>query len=250
MNSRQGVGCRTADKKIAKQTDEQMSETAVIQLNDVSKVYDTGAEPLAVLSGVSLTVEPGETVAVTGPSGCGKSTLLNLIGGLDTPTSGEVSVGGHKLADMAEEELARLRNTEVGFIFQAHHLLPQCTVLENVLLPLLPSGQVDDAARKRAKELLDAVGLVDRDDHRPTQLSGGECQRVAVVRALINDPVVVLADEPTGALDGANAERLVDLLVELNESHGVTVVMVSHAPHLAARMKRSLQLDKGQLVGE
>jgi ABC-type lipoprotein export system ATPase subunit len=188
-------------------------------------------------------------VAITGPSGSGKSTILNIIGALDRADSGEVLVDGRDVEKLRDAELASYRNTTVGFIFQLHHLLPQCTILENVLVPTL-AGKLDDRAalRKRAEKLLDSVGLKHRLAHRPGELSGGERQRVAVARALINQPKLLLADEPTGALDRTSASRLVDLLAELNRDHGVTLIMVTHAPELASRMKRVLELRDGKLV--
>jgi len=200
-----------------------------------------------VLEGVDLSVEAGETIAVVGPSGSGKSTLLNLIGGLAPPTAGEVLLEGRDLAQLGEEELARVRNAKIGFVFQMHHLLPQCTALENVLVPTIVHPDPGDA-RERALRLLGVVGLAERADHRPAQLSGGECQRVAVVRALINGPKLLLADEPTGSLDGAAADRLADLFVELNRSEGVTVIAVTHSERFAERMARLLELGGGKLT--
>ena len=189
-------------------------------------------------------------MAVVGPSGCGKSTLLHLIGGLDAPTSGFVRLDGKELGSMSEDARARLRNESVGYVFQAHHLLPQCTALENVLVPTLV--RTDPAARKasleRAKRLLERVGLGERMHHRPAQLSGGECQRVAVVRALINEPTLLLADEPTGSLDRAGAEGLGVLLRELNEEEGLSLVVVTHSGSLAATMGRTLELRDGKVV--
>jgi ABC-type lipoprotein export system ATPase subunit len=229
------------------------SITSFLRLEDVSKSYDSVLDgpPVRVLEGISLTIEQGESAAVCGPSGSGKSTLLNIIGTLDRPTRGRVLLRGQDLAELDELRLAAVRNRQIGFIFQAHHLLPQCTVLENVLVPTLAS--LDSAQRKnapeRARRLLDRVGLSGRIDHRPGQLSGGERQRVAVVRALINQPELLLADEPTGALDRAAAEELARLLIELNREEGVTLILVTHAPDLAARMKRMFQLQDGRLAG-
>ncbi len=224
--------------------------TPLLKLTKVSKRY-TSAESaggLPVLREVSLEIAAGESVAVMGPSGCGKSTLLNLIGTLDRPSSGQLLLDGEDLSRLDEEQLAAVRNRRIGFIFQNHHLLPQCTVLENVLVPTLATrkGSSGETAA-RAKRLLDRVGLGERMAHRPGQLSGGERQRVAVVRALINEPKLLLADEPTGALDRASAENLADLLVELNREEGVTLIVVTHAPDLAQRMKRTLELRDGQL---
>lgn len=220
------------------------------ELRQVTKAYRSADAP--VLSGCDLQVEEGKTVAIVGPSGSGKSTLLNLLGALDKPDSGDVTVAGKNLAQLNPEALAAFRNTEVGFIFQLHHLLPQCTVLENVLVPTLArkSNAAEQATlRERAASLLKSVGLEHRVDHRPGQLSGGERQRAAVARALILSPKLLLADEPTGALDHANAQRLAELLSEVNAREKVAIVMVTHARELAARMGRVLELQKGKLVG-
>jgi len=200
-----------------------------------------------VLDGVDLAVQPGESISVVGPSGAGKSTLLNIMGALDRPTSGRVTLAGSDLAVASERELAALRNREIGFVFQLHHLLPQCTVLENALIPTL-AGAPDLDAEARARALLARMGLRERLGHRPGQLSGGECQRVALVRALINRPRLLLADEPTGSLDRAAADGLADLLCELNREMGVTLVVATHAERLAARMGRRLALREGRLT--
>jgi ABC-type lipoprotein export system ATPase subunit len=204
---------------------------------------------MPVLRGVSLTLAAGETVAVVGPSGSGKSTLLNLIGALDAPSSGRVILSGRDLAGLGEADLARVRNRELGFVFQLHHLLPQCTVLENVLIPTLALAVSDEGGDpgERARQLLDRVGLGTRLHELPGRLSGGERQRVAVVRALINRPRLLLADEPTGSLDQDTAARLVELLVSLNRDEQVAVILVTHAPALAARMARRLLLRNGRL---
>jgi lipoprotein-releasing system ATP-binding protein len=213
---------------------------------------DAGAAAAApdVLRGIDLEVFPGESIAVVGPSGSGKSTLLNIIGALLPPTSGTVRFDGADLGAMSGDELAALRNREIGYVFQAHHLLPQCTALENVLIPTLVHG--DDASRRqsveRARSLLGDVGLGDRVAHRPAQLSGGECQRVAVVRSLINRPRLLLADEPTGSLDQRAADQLGELLCSLNETESVALVTVTHSERLAARMRREFELRDGQLT--
>jgi len=218
---------------------------------EVSKRFSPpGGEPVTVLDHVSLEVQRGESVAIVGPSGSGKSTLLNLIGVLDTPSSGTVSLEGQDLARLGDRELSRVRNRQIGFVFQSHHLLPQCTVLENVLIPTLATENevLRDGAPDRARRLLERVGLGPRLHHRPGQLSGGERQRVAVVRALINEPQLLLADEPTGALDRAAADRLAQLLVELNREEQVTLIVVTHAPELAQRLGRIEELRDGRLV--
>ncbi len=229
-----------------------MAETEpLVELSGVTKEYDSpgGGVPQVVLRGVDLRVSAGESLAVVGPSGSGKSTLLNIVGTLDRPTSGAVRLAGRDLLALGDDELAGVRNREIGFVFQLHHLLGACTVEENVLVPTLPGGAADrDGARARARDLLGRVGLGDRLDHRPGQLSGGERQRVAVVRALINRPRLLLADEPTGSLDRSASEALADLLAELNRSDGVTLVVVTHATALADRMGRRLHLRDGALV--
>lgn len=228
---------------------EQTGNAALMELEGVGKAYapPAGGAPVSVLRGIDLRIEAGESVAIVGPSGSGKSTLLNILGTLDRPTEGRVRLDGEDLAALDDEQLACIRSRKIGFVFQSHHLLPQCSVLENVLLPTLVPGLEIGDGEARAKELLERVGLSERIGHRPGALSGGECQRVAVVRALINRPAAVLADEPTGALDGEHADRLADLLVELNRDLGVTLVAVTHAPALAARMGRVLELHSGVL---
>lgn len=224
----------------------------MVELCEVVKAYRAGNGEEPVLRGVSVSVEEGESVAVTGPSGSGKSTLLNIIGTLDQATSGKVMVAGEEVSGMDELALANFRNRRLGFVFQSHHLLPQCTVLENVLVPSLASGDlaVRKRAAKRAQELLKRVSLAHRAGHRPAQLSGGECQRAAVVRALVNGPKLLLADEPTGALDRGSAEVLSDLLLKLNEEDGVTLIVVTHSSALAERMQRRLNLLDGKLTEE
>ena len=219
------------------------------ELTNITKSYRSDAGAVPVLNGISLTIGEGETVAITGPSGCGKSTLLNLLGALDQADSGEIRVAGRDLTKLNAQQLAEFRNTTVGFVFQLHHLLPQCTVLENILVPSIVRKDADRAAlRARAAQLLGAVGLSHRLDHRPGQLSGGERQRAAVARALINSPKLLLADEPTGALDRASAERLADLLAEVHQREKITIVMVTHAPELARRMGRVLALVDGKFA--
>lgn len=226
--------------------------TPLLKLEKVTKHYVSaeGAAPLAVLRDLSFDITAGESVAITGPSGSGKSTLLNIIGTLDQPTSGHVWLDGQDLSQLDESKLASIRNRQIGFIFQAHHLLPQCSVLENVLVPTIADkkSQARDGAPERAGQLLHRVGLSERLHHRPGQLSGGERQRVAVVRALINQPKLLLADEPTGALDRASAQGLAQLLVELNREEKVTLIVVTHALDLARQMGRVLELRDGQLA--
>jgi ABC-type lipoprotein export system ATPase subunit len=224
----------------------------LLELLDVTKTYASpdDSEDLAVLRGISLSVDKRESVAILGPSGSGKTTLLNIIGALDHPSGGRVLLDGEDLAALSERELARIRNSRIGFVFQLHHLLPQCTLLENVLLPTLPYGKRPDRIRlvERARMLLDRVGLKGLENHRPGQISVGQRQRAAVVRALINDPVLLLADEPTGSLDADTASELADLLIELNSEGGTTLVVVTHDPTLAERMKRIYTLRNGKLT--
>jgi ABC-type lipoprotein export system ATPase subunit len=220
----------------------------LLQLQGVHKSYPLAGGALPVLRGIDLAVQAGERVAVVGPSGSGKSTLLNLMGSLDQPTKGRVLLGGRDLESLSEEDLAEVRNRDIGFVFQQHHLLPQCSLLENVLIPALARGPMAEPTRQHARSLLDRAGLRERQDHRPGQLSGGECQRAAVVRALVNRPPLLLADEPTGALDGATAAGLIDLLVQLNREEGVALVVVTHARELADRMDRVYELREGLLT--
>lgn len=224
---------------------------ALLELVNVSKSYpatEDGAT-LAVLKNVSLRIEASETLAIVGPSGAGKSTLLNIIGTLDRPDSGTVTLDGQDLSTLDDNQLATVRNHAIGLIFQMHHLLPQCTVLENVLIPTLAEKKASrkEEAVKRANRLLKRVGLEGRLNHRPGQLSGGERQRVAVVRALINEPKLLLADEPTGALDRAAADNLTELLLELNREEGVALIVITHALTLADRMSQKREISDGTL---
>jgi len=227
------------------------AEAPLLELIGVSKHYDApeGAETPPVLRDITLRVTAGESVAIVGPSGSGKSTLLNLIGTLDQPTEGTVRLDGRDLSALGDAQLAALRNRDIGFVFQLHHLLPQLTTLENVLVPTLVGGALvpGEAPDDRARRLLARVGLGDRMGYRPGQLSGGERQRVAVVRALINQPKLLLADEPTGSLDRASADALAELLVELNREEQVTLILVTHDLTLAAKMGRVLELRDGRL---
>ena len=259
-----------------------MPDTPILELENVVKQYQApdGTAATAVLRGITLAIAPGESLAIVGPSGSGKSTLLNIMGTLDRPTSGRMLLEGRDLAGATDEALAAVRNRRIGFVFQLHHLLPQCTALENVLVPTLapgarqadvarlarpavgnveppqprldkpavPHGAERESPEGRARRLLSRVGLAERLSYRPGQLSGGERQRVAVARALINKPAILLADEPTGSLDRASAEDLASILAELNHEDGVTLVVVTHSSALAAQMGRRLELKDGQLV--
>lgn len=222
----------------------------LLSLSQLSKSYtDPGSgQRVPVLKNITLEIADGESVAIVGPSGCGKSTLLNILGTLDTPDSGTITFDGESLAQSTPEQLAELRSRKIGFIFQLHHLMPQCSVLENVLLPVLALKNPPADARQRAEQLLARVGLQDRMNWKPAQLSGGERQRVAFVRALINQPKLILADEPTGALDEKNAGALTTLLLDLQKTTGTTLVMVTHHPAQAARMSRVLKIHEGSLV--
>lgn len=217
----------------------------ILSLNDVEKRYDDAEKP--VLSGLSLHVNPGDSLSIVGPSGSGKTTLLNLIGALDRPDSGQVLFEDNDLSGMDDAALAALRNREIGFIFQLHFLMPQLSVIENVLLPTLASASANTDAESRARRLLERVGLGHRLDYRPGRISGGERQRAAVVRALINEPKLLLADEPTGSLDRESADSLTELLLELNREEGVALIVVTHAEELARRMSRTLELRDGRL---
>ena len=221
----------------------------LFELTHLSKSYASpdGGTPVEVLRDVSLRLDAGEAVSIIGPSGSGKSTLLNIMGALDRPTTGTVRLDGRDLGGLTEKELAAIRNRQIGFIFQLHHLLPQCSVLENVLIPTL-TGHTTAADRTRAERLLERVGLSHRLGHRPGQLSGGECQRVAVVRSLINRPKLLLADEPTGSLDHAAATNLGHLLLELNKEEGVALVLVTHSGELAGQLPRTVELRDGRLA--
>ena len=222
----------------------------MLELVDLSKTYP-GAVEETVLEDVNLTIEPGQSVAFVGPSGSGKTTLLNLIGGLDKPTGGKVMFNRTNLASLRSAERARLRNRKIGFVFQFHYLLPQCTVLENVLLPTLAGRQSSierTAAMKRAVATLETVGLEKYHESRPGQLSGGQRQRVAIARALINQPEVLLADEPTGSLDAHTARGITKLLLELNASEKLTLIVATHSELLADKMERTLRVNRRKLT--
>jgi lipoprotein-releasing system ATP-binding protein len=212
-------------------------------------VYQQGSESLTVLHDLDFQLQRGTRVAIVGASGSGKSTLLHLLGGLDQASSGDITLAGRSLALMNQRAIGRLRNRELGFIYQFHHLLGEFTALENVCMPLLIGGESTRRARERGLELLRKVGLGDRIHHKPGQLSGGERQRVAVARALINRPTLVLADEPTGNLDHHTAEQVFDLMLELNRASGTSLLMVTHDISLAQRMDRVMELVDGRLTG-
>jgi lipoprotein-releasing system ATP-binding protein len=221
----------------------------LLSLNNINKGFGPPGDPShrRVLENLSLEVEEGERIAILGPSGSGKTTLLNIIGGLDYPDSGSVRFRGREITGFSSAEMDRYRNRQIGFVFQFHHLLPQCTLLENVLVPAL----VDPAGRKgkgdRAESLMKRVGIWEYRDKLPGKLSGGECQRAAVVRAMINAPSILLADEPTGALDRGNVETMAGLLLELNQADGLTLLLVTHSAELAGRMGKTFELKNGSL---
>jgi lipoprotein-releasing system ATP-binding protein len=218
----------------------------MLEVRDVAKEYPTPRGPLTVLSGVSLTLQRGDAAAIMGPSGAGKSTLLYILGGLEHPTAGTVSLDGRNPFQLTEKELAAFRNQAIGFIFQDHCLLPQCSVLENVLIPTLVANDHADYAA-RARELLQQVGLSDRLDHRPAELSGGEKQRVALVRALIRKPILLLCDEPTGNLDEASADVVASLLLKLHQQQQTILIVVTHSAELATRFPVRYELHHANL---
>jgi lipoprotein-releasing system ATP-binding protein len=220
---------------------------AALQAIAVCKTFRQGPEELQVLAGASLHIAPGERLAIVGASGSGKTTLLQILGGLDKPSAGQVLVAGRDIHQMGERERGLLRNHSLGFVYQFHHLLPEFSALENVAMPLLVRRTPIGEARRRAREILERVGLAQRLTHRPHQLSGGERQRAAVARALVTQPAVVLADEPTGNLDGSNAEQVFALMLELNRERQTSLVVVTHDPRLAARMDRILTIEHGVL---
>jgi len=219
-----------------------------LRATGLSKSYPTPAEPLVVLRGVSLELSPGDSLAIIGPSGSGKSTLLNILGTLDRPTEGTVTLGDASPFELSPDALAGFRARRIGFVFQDHHLLPQCTAIENVLLPRLAVGAVRDEDRARAQKLLDRAGIAGRASHLPSELSGGERQRVAVARALMNEPTLVLADEPTGNLDAKSSHAVGDLLADVTAEARAILIVVTHSDALAGRFARRLRMSDGQLI--
>ena len=218
-----------------------------LSVTNVSKQYPTRGEPLDVLQNVSLELTAGQNLAIIGPSGCGKSTLLHLLGTLDTPTSGKIELDGQDPFQLDEPGLADFRNQNIGFIFQEHHLLPQLSVLENVLVPALASGEPSAEILQRAHDLIQRVGLEDRIGHRPAELSGGEKERAAVARSLLHQPTLLLADEPTGNLDRTNAQQVAQLLLEIQQQEQTILIVVTHSNELAGQLQEQKTLDDGQL---
>ena len=225
-------------------------DDAIVRVRGVHKYFQRGSERVDVLNDLTLEVPDGQFLGLMGPSGSGKTTLLNLIAGLDTPSAGEVWVGDHLISKMSESELARWRTRNIGFIFQFYHLLPVLSAYENVELPLLLLGLSSRQRRQQVLTALDLVGLSNRMRHRPGELSGGQQQRVGIARAIVTDPVLIVADEPTGDLDAKSADEILNLLGELRRSLEKTIVLVTHDPRAASRADRLLHLEKGQLVGE
>ncbi|MCB1552892.1 MAG: ABC transporter ATP-binding protein [Xanthomonadales bacterium] len=226
-----------------------MSE-ALVTLRDLTKTYQRGPEKVEVLHHIDLAIPDGDFVALMGPSGSGKTTLLNLIGGLDSPTGGEIEVKGQRIDRMNSGQLAQWRGNHVGFVFQFYNLMPTLSAQKNVELPLLLTRLSAAERRQRAEIALKLVGLADRGKHRPAELSGGQQQRVSIARAIVSDPTLLICDEPTGDLDRQSAEEILALLQTLNRDHGKTLIMVTHDPKAAEYAKRTLHLDKGSLVGQ
>ena len=218
----------------------------VIQARDLTKVYTMGEVEVAALCGVSMEIERGEVVSIMGPSGSGKSTLMNILGCLDLPTSGEYILDGERVSELKDDQLADIRNRKVGFVFQSFNLLSRTTALANVELPLRYAG-LTSGRRERAMEALRAVGLADRVNHRPTELSGGQQQRVAIARSLVNNPAIIMADEPTGNLDSKVGKEIMTLLLDLNAQKGTTLIIITHDPTVAAQTKRVIHLRDGQV---
>lgn len=220
---------------------------AILKLTDICKDYQQGKEPVRVLKNINLTVEKGDYLAIMGPSGSGKTTLMNIIGCLDVPTSGSYELDGQNLKDLSDDDLADIRNKHLGFVFQSFYLMPKLTALDNVALPLLYAGVSPKERRERAAEALKSVGLEERMEFYPNQLSGGQCQRVAIARAMVGNPQLLLADEPTGALDTASGNQIMDIFRELS-GKGMTIIMITHEPSIAACANKTYHILDGQLI--
>ena len=227
-----------------------MSNSSILQVQDLTKSFFSGDKSLTVLKEVSFSVESGTTCAIVGPSGSGKTTLLGLCAGLDKPSSGSVMLNSREISSFSEEQLSEIRNEDIGFVFQSFQLIPTLTALENVMVPVELKGVSYAEAEHKASELLGKVGLGDRTDHYPTQLSGGEQQRVGLARAFIHNPAILFADEPTGNLDGDTGTQIEDLLFELNRSEGTTLVIVTHDRELAAKCDRIIELKNGEILSD
>jgi len=221
---------------------------SVIKLENVWKVYQLGKVELPVLRGISLEITPGVFVVILGPSGSGKSTLLNMIGCLDLPTKGSVFLAGRDISKMSEDELAQVRGEKIGFIFQQFNLLPNLSALENVMMPMIFRGKPESEREKRAKYLLNSLELGDRISHRPAELSGGEQQRIAIARSLINNPEIIVADEPTGNLDSTTGRKIMEILIDLHKNKGKTIIVVTHDPTIANYSNQIIRIKDGQLV--
>jgi len=220
----------------------------IIKLENVWKVYQLGEGELPVLKGISLEITPGVFVVILGPSGSGKSTLLNMIGCLDLPTKGSVFLAGRDISKMSEDELAQVRGEKIGFIFQQFNLLPNLSALENVMMPMIFQGKPEPEREKRAKYLLNSLELGDRISHRPAELSGGEQQRIAIARSLINNPEIIVADEPTGNLDSTTGRKIMEILIDLHKNKGKTIIVVTHDPTIANYSNQIIRIKDGQLV--
>lgn len=223
-------------------------ENPVIKLENVWKIYQLGKIELPILKGVSLDIAPGAFVVILGPSGSGKSTMLNMVGCLDLPTKGNVFLDGRDISKMSEDELAQARGKKIGFIFQQFNLLHNLSALENVMIPMVFQGKSEKARQEKARALLDSVGLGDRVSHKPTELSGGEQQRIAIARSLANDPEIIVADEPTGNLDSSNGKKIMETLIDLHKNYKKTIIVVTHDPTIANYSSQIVHIKDGQLV--
>jgi lipoprotein-releasing system ATP-binding protein len=225
------------------------SNGILMEGKDIRRTFKTGKTELEVLKGIDIVLRRRRIHTIVGPSGAGKSTLLHILGGLDKPTKGKVILENKSLYDFADKDLARIRNKDIGFIFQFHHLLPEFTALENVMMPAAIDGMGEKKAQYRAKSLLERVGLGERVEHKPNELSGGEKQRVAVARAMVNNPLIMFADEPTGNLDTKNSDLLLSMLLDLNKSDGVTLVVVTHNDEIAEKVGNIIRMEDGKIEG-